>query len=467
MTGTRTRIVATNAIDAETRTAIRNGSAYGAIARFCARSGTITRQAAFVVRIGVGGNGPACTIGAATLLCCATGITRPRADIAAADAIDAIIRQTIRSTRARRAIVLLARTGTGTRSGCTFIVGIGIVFDVSTRAIRSIAFFGRRTCLAGATAGRVATITVDTEAGSALRSCGTRRAVGLRGLRLVTRTRTITFAWVAFVVWIFGGSDGSTRAVTPLPFFHRRTCVTRTRAYIATTNAIDAIVRKTLARGRARRAVVITTGARTVAPSAVAFIVRIGFRRDSPARTIGAASFFRDAARLTCARTRRVATITVDAIGRRALSPRYARRSIGLRRLWLIARPGTIAFAGIAFVLGILARRHRPANAIIALTLLGFGTGITHAGADVATTKSVDAIPRQTLRFVRTRHAIVLFAHAFAVARAAPAFFVGIFVVGDVAARPITAAAFFCSRARLAIAKAPTVTTHPIRTIPG
>jgi len=59
-----------------------------------------------------------------------------------------------------------------------------------------------------------------------------------------------------------------------------------------------------------------------------------------------------------------------------------------------------------------------------------------------------------------------LFAHARAVARAAPAFVVGVLVISDVAARPVGPLAFSCGGASLARPQTPVVATNSIRAKP-
>ncbi len=284
---------------------------------------------------------------------------------------------------------------------------------------------------------------------------------------LIAGARSITFAGIAFVVGVARIGNGSTSAVVTLPLFRRGTRITTARAHIAATNAIDAVVREALGRGRTRCAVVITTRAGTVAFSTIAFAVGIRFRGYRSARSISAATFFRGAARLAGAGTRRVATIAVDAIGRRALSTRYTRRSIRLRCLRLIAGARTIAFARITLVLWIPARSHGAANAVETLTFFRFGTCVAHARADIATAKAVHAIVGQTLRFVATRYAIVLLTNALAIACAAPAFFVGVLVVGYGAARSVAATALFGRGTRLTSPQTPTVATDAVGAITG
>ena len=69
------------------------------------------------------------------------------------------------------------------------------------------------------------------------------------------------------------------------------------------------------------------------------------------------------------------------------------------------------------------------------------------------------------MRFVRARHTIVLFAYAGAITCAAPAFIVGVFVVGNGTASAIRALVFLGRGAGLTRAQTPAVTTYAVRAI--
>ncbi len=311
----------------------------------------------------------------------------------------------------------------------------------------------------------VATKAVDAVAGCALRAERTGRSIRLWHLRRVTRCRAIAFTGDAFVVRIGVRRNGPASAIVTAPFFGGGTRHARADTHVATTHAVDAIIRKTLARRGTRRTVVITARARAVALSAIAFGVGVRFRRDRSARAIGSAAFFRCAARFARFRTRRIAAISVDAIARCALTSRYARRSIGQRRLRLIASSGAITFAGIAFAFLVASGAYRFANAVVAVAFFPVGAGITELVANVAAAVAVDAIVGQTLRFVRARHAVVIFAGARAIACTGPAFVVVVLVVRNEAARAVRSAAFFGCGAGHARSEAPAVATHAVGAI--
>ncbi len=116
-----------------------------------------------------------------------------------------------------------------------------------------------------------------------------------------------------------------------------------------------------------------------------------------------------------------------------------------MRRL---AGPGTIACAVRTFVVRIGVYRNVATTSIDSAAFFGCRTGLTRTHANVAATKAIDAIPRQTLRGRRARGAIVILAHVFAVARTARAIIVRIRVVFDRPANPIDTAAFFGGAAR-------------------
>jgi len=132
--------------------------------------------------------------------------------------------------------------------------------------------------------------------------------------------------------------------------------------------------------------------------------------------------------------------------------------------LRLITHARATTFPRIAFIVGIFARRNGPANAIETLTLARFGTRTAHRVTYVAATKAIHAIPRQTLVLVDAWNAIVLFAHALAVTRSAPAFFVGVFVIGNCAAHAVYTLVFLGRRTSLTRPQTPTVATDAVGT---
>jgi len=282
----------------------------------------------------------------------------------------------------------------------------------------------------------------------------------------LTRSRSITRQG-AFIVGVGIVGNVSARAIASAAFFGGCARHAREVADVAATHAVGAIIRETLRCGRARSAIVEATGAIARASSSdAAFAVGIGFGGDVSARSIRAAAFFGGATRLASPSTSGIATIPIDAIARCALSTGDAGCSIGEWCLRLITRSRTITFAGIAFVVRIFAARDDAAYPIVPLAFFRFRTSLARAGANVAAASAVDTIPGQTLGRCGARNAIVLFAHAFAVTRAAPAFVVGVFVIGYVAAGSIGPLTFSRRGTSLARPQTPAIATYSIRAIP-
>ena len=467
------RGIATIAVHAKARNAIRIERAQGAVGlrggELIANTRTIAFAGiAFIVRIEVVTDHSARAVITAALFRGRARHARQVADIAAAEAIDAIVGQTLRRRRTRNAIVELTRSRAGARAVRALIVGIRVVRDIAARAVCPAAFLQRRTGLASTRARRIATNAVDAIAG---RTLGPRRArgpVGQQHLRLIACARSITFAGVAFVVRIEARIDRRTNAIVTGPFFGVRTRVTRTGANVAATKPVDAIIRETLRGRRTSRSVVVTTSAITAASTRyTTFFVGIGLRGDVSTRSVDAATFFQRRARHAIGRARRIAAKTVDTIARRALPRRYTHRAIGLRRLRLITRRGTIAFAGIAFVLQVATGSDGFAYAIVAVTLFRGGTSRAELRTDIAAANAVNAIIGQTLRLVIAGQTIVLFANARAITRARPTFVVEILVVRDESTRSVGPAAFFRRRTCHARAQTPAVATYTVRTISG
>ncbi len=290
----------------------------------------------------------------------------------------------------------------------------------------------------------IAANAVYAEARRAFRGCRTRRAIGGSAARTRAIARKATF-----VVGIGVVGNDATDAVGSAAFFRRRARITRSGALITTANAIDAIRRQTLRCGGARHAIVVLTHSDTRTRPAMTFLVRVGIVLDVPARAIRALALFRCRTRLTGPGARRIATNSVDAIARSALRARYAGCTIGQRRLRLITRACTVAFAGTAFIIGIAPGKNRSTHAVVASALARFRARVTPARANVSATKAVHAKIRQTLGFVRARHAIVLLAHARAITCATPTFVIGIFVIRNGATRTVGTLVFLDRRARL------------------
>jgi len=127
----------------------------------------------------------------------------------------------------------------------------------------------------------------------------------------------------------------------------------------------------------------------------------------------------------------------------------------------------TIAFAGIAFVIGIRIRSDGSTNAIVSAAFFRRRASLTSPHADVAATIAIDAIVRQALGRRRARDAIVILAHVFPVARAIRAVVVGIGIVSNRAANAVNTAAFFGGATRHAFVVAFVIAAKAVDTISG
>lgn len=465
-------IAAAYAVDAIIRQALRGLGTRRAVVELADANSVACSVDAFAFRIEIVFDRAANTVRSLTLFCSRTRHAKTRACRVATNSIDTLTRQTLRSRAALRAIGQVRRGYAGpcaiTFAVRTFVLGIDPVLHVRTRAIRALTSLGCGTSHAARRARSIAANAVYAPTRCALRGQRTRRAIGALGLRLRTTTRAIAGARVAFIVRIVTRRNLTTYAVrSSAAFFRRRACLARSRADVATAKTIDAVGRKTLARGRTRGAVVITTSARSIALSAVAFEVRIAFGRDDAARPVHSLAFFGRGAGKTGAGAGVLATHSIDAIARYALRASNTRRSIGQRRLRQAAGASSIALARRTFAVSIASVHDGAAYAIESLALLGLGTGITPAGTDVAATHAVDAIIRQTLGLRGARHAVVLLADRVSIASAAPALFVRVEVVRDGPTHTIDSLAFFRGGACLARPEAPAVAAYAVCTKPG
>lgn len=109
----------------------------------------------------------------------------------------------------------------------------------------------------------------------------------------------------------------------------------------------------------------------------------------------------------------------------------------------MIANAGAIAFAWIAFVVGVSAAADVAARAIVSAAFFRIGAGLAGAGADVAAAKSIDAIVGEALSCGSAGGAVVIATNAFSVALPAAAFQIWIALGANQTACSICAAAFF------------------------
>lgn len=117
-------------------------------------------------------------IDSATFFRGGTRAARTGASVAAANVVDAIPGQTIRTDVAGATIEIFAGSRAATRAARAFVVGILVGGNGTTLAVVSLALFRGRACLARAGAGRVATYAVGAIAGCALGILKTRAAIG-------------------------------------------------------------------------------------------------------------------------------------------------------------------------------------------------------------------------------------------------------------------------------------------------
>ncbi len=287
---------------------------------------------AFGVGISAGKNGAASAIIAATFARFGTRLAHAIADVVAADAVDAKVGQTLRFVSARHAIVCFANANAIACAAPAFLIGVAVITNGATCAVDPLVFLRYGASLTGAQAPAITTHAVGTIPRRTLGRRCTSRTVGERGLRVRRACpRAIAIAAGAFIVGIGSGFDCATNTVLPTALFRCTTSLAAAHADVATTNAIDAIIRQTLRVGGASNTVVILAHVFPIARTVRTIIVRVGVIRDGSTNAIGPASLFRCAAGHAFVIAFLVAAKTVNAITRRALRTRRARRS---RRGW-------------------------------------------------------------------------------------------------------------------------------------
>ena len=102
-------------------------------------------QGTFIVRVGIDGYGSALSVVSAAFFGGRTSHAGSIANVAATEAVDAIVRQAFRRLCASETVVELARARARATPAITLVVGIGIVFDGAAGSVRPAAFFRRRT----------------------------------------------------------------------------------------------------------------------------------------------------------------------------------------------------------------------------------------------------------------------------------------------------------------------------------
>ncbi len=253
--GTGAGGIATNAVDAIHRRALRVSIASCAIREVC-WSGTATRtitlgELAFVVGIGAGADGSASSAGTLAFFGRAAGITSSGAARITTNAVDAEARRALGcecagSAIGLRGLGLIASATAIAFAGVALIVGVGGIGDASAHAVLSAAFFERRTCLARAGAEIAAANIVDAEGGKALVGGAARRAIVV-----ATVSCAVASAAIAIVVGIPFGADGAANAVRSVAFFNGGAGHAVCYACSVATDAVGAIARSTLSSGNA------------------------------------------------------------------------------------------------------------------------------------------------------------------------------------------------------------------------
>lgn len=315
---------------------------------------------------------------------------------------------------------------------------LGIKTPPNKRALAIDLVADRRAArLTSSGARRIAAEPVDAESGDTLHGLRAGRAIGQSRLHLIAHPCAVTFAGIAFIVGVLAIADMFANAVEAVSLFGRGASHAGARANVAATKPVDAIVRQALFGRGTSNAIVELALAEARTSASPAFFFRIGIVEDRGACAVDTISCFCVRAGHTGFRTCRIAAYTVDAETGRAIRSAHTRRPIGLERLRLITRAGTIAFAGNAFIVGVDVCGGEPALAIKARTLFGRAARLAQTIADVVAANAFDAIVRQTVRGTRTGHAVVLFAMAVARTGSAETFVFGIGIVLNGAAGSI------------------------------
>ena len=287
LAGVRACSIATNAVNAMGGVALRRHCAAFTESeereRACSRAVAIAIRA-FIVGVGACDDDVANTVRSLAFLGCRTAIAEPRANIVAANVIDAKTRRALGGRGAQIAI-----WKQGTRKGAiafaeqAFVIGIGSGDDCATRSIGALTFLRGRTRLACFRARGIATDAICTIARGALRiriACGTVRCEHRAHARSVAITAR------AFVVGVRVYGDEPARTIGAGTFLGCRTSITGSSAMIVAAEPVDAICGQTVRIRCARQAVVVGARATATAPAAIALVVGIRVVFDVATRSI-------------------------------------------------------------------------------------------------------------------------------------------------------------------------------------
>lgn len=206
-----------------------------------------------------------------------------------------------------------------------FRIGIGPLRNRAANAVAATSFFRRRTRQTRAGTSIVATNAIYAIRRHAIGRLGTRHPIGSRLTCACAIARQ-----TAFVIGIGIRSNRCADAIRAATFFRCGTGHARICADVSATGSIDAIVRQTLGRRRARNAIVVFARPRAGAGTIGAFVVGIDIVSDWSARAVGAIPLFRGGASFTKPRTRFVATHAIGAEAGSTLGGDGTRCAVGL-----------------------------------------------------------------------------------------------------------------------------------------
>jgi len=288
--------------------------------------------------------------------------------VVAAEAVDAIGGQTLRTLGARNAIVGAARAGAVATAAVTLVVGIRVVLDGPAGAIGSLALLRRGTRHANACASRVAANAVDAIHRSALRARRACRAIG-QVRRSGTGARTIAIAVHALVIGVGARDDDAAGTVCPLAFLGGCACEAQARTSLIAADAVDAEARCALRSLGARSAIGLLrlrliASAAAIAFAGIAFIVGVGGIGDVAADAVETAAFLGTGTSLASAGADVSAAEAVDAVVGEALAGGAAWSAVVIP-----TNAFAVTFTAVAFHIRIELGANVPADSVCAAAL--------------------------------------------------------------------------------------------------
>lgn len=386
-------------------------------------------------------------------------LARARAELVAANAIDAIVRRALRIHHARLAVGQLACASTIALTRIALVVRILAENDGTAGTVRPLALQCARTGFTRAHTRGIAAIPIDTEAARAVRRSGTR----LTGNALAI-AEPVACSRIAFVGRIRIDWNVPTRPDTS----SIRTRDARPQTRRVAANAIDAIATHALIRPHTGRTIALLATTEAIARARVAFVERIAVRSNGRTRPQRPRNVTRSA-RIGAAG---VTTNAIDAIASLALAGIGARLTVGFLDL---ARGCIAEIARVAFAVGHAGGLASARNACItrlacliellhanALAIAGVGWVLRRA---VRTSSRIANRPDGVLRATPTTRTNPCISTGFRSRHLA--FIVGIRVHRHRATIAIDARPLLRGRTRLAFAFAARATTNTVSTITG